>query len=557
MRQLFCGLTVLSCLATVPAAHAADRESPEQLRAATLNLIQLLVLLMQENALSKEKVEAIIKQAEVAKQLDRTGKGEPAQDNAANDKQAEAARQTDQTGKGEPAQVNAANDDKKAVRVQYVPELVKKQLREDIKKEVMVQAKAEGWAAPGAVPEWLDRIAFEGDLRLGYELDRFPEGNAPPSYFKGIMGRNASVIDNTTENRNRLRVRARLGANSKINEWLSGGIRMTTGSATDPISPNQTLNTKDSKYSFALDRAFLKVKPNSWLSVNGGRFTNPFFSTDLVWDPDLALDGVAANFDYKLLDSLSVFSTLGAFPIEEVQTSDTNKAKDKWLLGAQAGFKWKSDNQSSVKLGAALYDYKNVEGKANSLIAGDNTYNGTVMAFRQKGNSTFDIKKDGVISCGLGTTNSGCGLVSKFREFNLTGQIDLAMFNPVHVIVTGDYVLNIGFDADDILLRTGSTYTKENQGHQVKLAVGMPETVKRNDWQVFGAYKKLGADAVLDAYTDSDFHLGGTDTKGWILGGSYGLGKNAWLNLRWFSANEISSAPLAIDVLKLDLNAKF
>lgn len=81
--------------------------------------------------------------------------------------------------------------------------------------------------------------------------------------------------------------------------------------------------------------------------------------------------------------------------------------------------------------------------------------------------------------------------------------------------------------------------------------------MKKGDWQVYGAYKRLGSDAVVDAYTDSDFHLGGTDAKGWILGGNYGLDKNAWLSVRWLSANEITGLPLAIDVLMLDLNAKF
>ena len=55
----------------------------------------------------------------------------------------------------------------------------------------------------------------------------------------------------------------------------------------------------------------------------------------------------------------------------------------------------------------------------------------------------------------------------------------------------------------------------------------------------------------------SDFHLGGTDTKGFFIGGSYGLDKNTWLNLRWMSADSISGPPLGIDVLQLDLYAKF
>jgi hypothetical protein len=79
----------------------------------------------------------------------------------------------------------------------------------------------------------------------------------------------------------------------------------------------------------------------------------------------------------------------------------------------------------------------------------------------------------------------------------------------------------------------------------------------RNDWQLSLAYRYLEKDAVLDAYTDSDFHLGGTNNKGFILGAQYGLGKNAWLSARWLSSNEISGLPLAVDVVQVFFNAKF
>jgi len=81
--------------------------------------------------------------------------------------------------------------------------------------------------------------------------------------------------------------------------------------------------------------------------------------------------------------------------------------------------------------------------------------------------------------------------------------------------------------------------------------------VKPNDWQVSLGYKRVEADAVLDGFNDSDFHLGGTDTKGWLLGANYGIDKNAWLSARYFSADSITGLPLAIDVLLLDFNAKF
>ena len=229
---------------------------------------------------------------------------------------------------------------------------------------------------------------------------------------------------------------------------------------------------------------------------------NPFFSTDLVWDPDLAFDGVAATITPKFSDSWSGFATAGAFPIDEVQLSDTSKAKSKWLFAGQAGIQWKT-SQATTKFGIALYDYHNVEGTANPL--GNSTlYVASTPVFRQKGNSTFSINQANNTYCGgLGVLSGPCGLASKYRELNLTAQVDLATFNPVHVILTGDYVRNLGFDQSEMLTRTNNSYKKENEGYQLKLTVGMPEVVKANDWQVFGAYKRLEADAVLDAFTTS------------------------------------------------------
>ncbi len=69
---------------------------------------------------------------------------------------------------------------------------------------------------------------------------------------------------------------------------------------------------------------------------------------------------------------------------------------------------------------------------------------------------------------------------------------------------------------------------------------------------------------MLDAFTDSDFRLGGTNTQGWILGGAYGLTDNTYLTARYMSAEEIDRpalgsgrARLGIDVLQLDLNSRF
>jgi hypothetical protein len=124
-------------------------------------------------------------------------------------------------------------------------------------------------------------------------------------------------------------------------------------------------------------------------------------------------------------------------------------------------------------------------------------------------------------------------------------------------VLTGDYVKNVGFDRAEILQRTGRDIEPRTKGYQGKVTVGMPHIDKRGEWQVFGAYKYLQRDAVLDAYTDSDFRLGGTDAKGYIIGGSYGIDKNTWLSLKWLSADAIDGPPFSVDSLQVDLNARF
>jgi hypothetical protein len=90
-----------------------------------------------------------------------------------------------------------------------------------------------------------------------------------------------------------------------------------------------------------------------------------------------------------------------------------------------------------------------------------------------------------------------------------------------------------------------------------RVAVGMPAMLLRGDWQATLAYRYLEADAVLDAMTDSDFHLGGTNNKGYVLGLQYALGRNNWVSARYLSSNEVSGPPLTVNALQVYFNAKF
>jgi len=525
----------LGLLANVTLTKADERESLEQLKATTTNLINLLV---EEGVLPKDKAEAMMKKAshDAAQQLKQT-------------KAMEAAS-------GEHTAQDSSAQDDKSVHVQYVPEHIKQEMRDEIQKEVMANLNYKEGDRLG-IPDWIDRFSFNGDLRLRYEKDLLSNQNAPLAVQNNTL-RNAN-LSNSTNDQDSLRVRARLETDVKVNDWLVGGLRMTTGPLSSPVSPNQTEGAAQGKYTFGLDRAFLTAKPLPWLTVNGGRFTNPFFHTDLLWDPDLAFDGIAATFTPKFNETWSSYTTAGAFPIENIQSSEVNKAKSKWLYALQTGIKWQLENKTNARLALAYYDFENVQGQSNPTSL--DWYNATVPAFRQKGNNTFDIN---ALNGGLADASNTIGLASKFQLINLTSQIDLLTYDPVHVTLTGDYVKNIGFNQNEIFNRTGNIYKEETDGYQVRLDVGNDSfsdsastKVKPHDWQISLGYKYIEADAVLDAFTDSDFHLGGTDAKGWFVSGNYAIDKNAWVNARYFSTTSISGPPLAIDTLYLDFNAKF
>ncbi len=498
-------------------AQGGEREELEALRQTTQGLIQLLV---QQGFLTQDKADQLLRQA--------AQKAAPATPAAA-------------ASAPEPA----------VVRVPYVPETVRKQIADQVREDVTAQARAERWGDANAIPEWVDRLKFEGDIRVGSQNDFFSKSNSSVAFFQA----NGQNISNTTEDRSRLRLRARLGVNARVNPELSAGLRLTTGSASDPVSTSQTLGTTGSKYSFALDRAFLRYHDEverPWLTAHAGRMASPWFGTDLLWNENLAFEGLAVHLDPAAKSNAvwRPYLTLGAFPIQDIETSQNVRASSKWLYAAQTGLEWIRDNKARAKLGLAYYSFENVSGQRNSA-ASPNAYDKTVPDFRQKGNTLFDI--NATPSAG----NERWALASDFRLLNITGALDFNVNDPVHLIVTGDYVENIGYDRAKVLARTGQDLRPQTSGHLARVAVGMPAMLLRHDWQLSLTYRYLEADAVLDAYTDADFHLGGTNNKGYILGLLYGLGRNTWVSTRWLSSNEISGAPLSINSLQVYLNARF
>jgi hypothetical protein len=539
-KALTVAIATALALAGAPARAAdGERQSLEELRNTVVNLLQALV---EQKVMSREQAESLVKSAQ---------------------DQAQKSAQ------------DAEKRDAGAVRVPYVPQIVRDQIRKEVAEEVrpeivkavVAEAKQEGWGVPAGLPDWISGVRVTGDLRVRAQEDIFPSGNQANTIpdFQAINAAGSitkpglSAFLDTTSNRTRLRLRARLGAEFSLPGGFSGALRLATGGALDPSSESQTLGTTGAHYGVGLDLAYLRwqspkdgaVVP---VTVSAGRIPSPWFApTELVYGRDVTFEGIAGSYQHSLSafdgDSSNVYLTGGLFPMQEVAL---NHSANKYMLGAQGGARFDWSDGRKVRLGAAYYGFRHVTGQLNT--PGSSVLNYTAPGFVRYGNTMFDIQNDPA------QTNYLFGLAAEFRLVNLSASYEMPL-GAKTLVVTGDAVKNIGYSHDQILARTGINQNDRNRGYVAEVAYGDKDPGSAvGAWRVIAGYRYVQADAVLDAWTDDSFHAGGTNTRGYYLTGNYGLAKNVWAQMRYMKGDVIDLPPpflYGLDIVQLELNARF
>ena len=584
--------TLLALLASTMVSSAFAEQSEEMLKVKKSTFVNLVDLLVQRGVINKEEGSGLVTAAQ--------------QEAASEEKRSSAIANAEQKSTEPAVASDTGKNGGKVKHVSYVPEFVKKEIRDQVRAElkgevvtdVKKDAKSEGWGIPGALPEWVAAINPSFDVRIRFADEFYGKDNVaepfsgPYDYLQinkdgGVAAANIKneALLNNKKDRLRLRERLRLGFEAKLADGLKAGIRLATSNINNPVSNDQTLGNTGQSYQLAIDRAFLQYdyvdnKGNDWFSLYGGRILNPFVSTDVVFDPDLSFEGVAGSFRYHFNQDDpklrgyhapsptsrfgvnqgqqspdSVFMTLGAFPIQDVNFSTA----DKWLYAGQIGADWLVFDKSRLNFATSYYEFTNINARYNSATGNGHENDWTAPQFIQKGNSMVAITDDASGQGGVCTDTTGClfGLASGFKIFNTTAMLDYAGFGDTHVLFTADYAKNLGFNRQRILTQFNQDIKPRTDAYQARIDIGHPEIKRFGNWSVNLAYRYVERDAVLDAFTDSVFHQGGTDAKGWVLGTQYGLAKNTWLNLRWFSTDAIDGPKYSVDTLNLDLNARF
>ncbi|WP_421848897.1 putative porin [Novosphingobium sp.] len=594
---LLAGTVLAPASATAQSADAGAAAAQQPSGNAMINLVRLLVA---QGTITRENGDKLIAQAiaeaDQANAAARAAQAVPGVPSGA------------ATGASAAAPTAMAAPPQGTMRVPYIPQVVRDQIRDELRADVMKQAKAEGWAsADKAAPEWTERLRLFGDFRIRSQSNLFSKFNSTqlPNFQAIVAAGPLDLINNqipflnTTVSRyNQLRYRLRLGAEAKITNGIKVGIQLASGNDAGPVATASNLAGGLFKRNLYLQQAYIEGEPTTNVTLWAGRFENPFWTTEALYDNDLMFDGVAAEarFNQRLFGALDWTVRAGAFPLDFGGTNfpDTATSKltspQKWLFAGQLQGTLHLAGHTEFSFAAGWNKFLNLEGRPSEPCA---LYLGvtqcssdqTAAFYVQKGNSLSFIRRI-VLDPSLPSTTVQAqpqllGLTQPYTVLDLRGQLSFPLQGENRVTFGGEYLRNLAFRKDyacrygqagqpvnnggsggsgnicdtDTTKRT--PYVAGNQGYSFTLEVGRHEPWNFGEWRAFGEWRSLESDAVLDAFTNDEFHLGGTNARGFILGAQAGLFHNTNLQVRWFSANQITGEPLAIDEVMIDLNARF
>ena len=400
------------------------------------------------------------------------------------------------------------------------------------------QAKAMKKASKLSVSDALDSASVYGDMRVRYE-DRKGED---------ATGRK--------QDRARERYKLTLGVKTDSGDFytdvaLAMGGQGRSDNATFGSGANGS-NTKETAY---FKRAMIGWKPTDWLKLEAGRMANPLYTTPMVWDGDLTLEGLNEQANFKIGDS-KVFLTavqsqyLGDTRKYSGAASATTDTISNWLMAFQAG--------------AEVPITDNIKGKAAV----------TYTKYTNNHRATADNFAPAIGSgTGLGTNVTGTNNLSMIEipfevKYKTDGALSYNLF--------GDYVKNI--DGDDraktacattpAICGTGTDDTAWMLG--VAINSQADKKVAKGDWSARVWYQDVGVYAVDPNAVDSDYFESKVNMKGTVFKAQYNIKENVFVN---FAAghgkrknDRISTAGVAgdlgynlkdMDLYQLDLTYRF
>jgi Putative porin len=307
----------------------------------------------------------------------------------------------------------------------------------------------------------------------------------------------------------RQRIRARVGIVSQVTDEVEAGVRIASGSSNDPRSTNQSLDNYFTKKDLWLDRAYVNYHPTAvpGLKLIGGKMAQPWTSEEqVIWDDDVNPEGVAGLYSHKV-GAVELFGSSGAFTLKDnVNGQGVLFQDDLRLISGQLGANFKIADNFNVTVGGSVYHYH--------------------------------LDSDGAPLAVNGNTTT------QFQLYEGFGQVDIGGL-PFPLFVYGQYVKN------------PSANGPQSDEDRAWLA-GFKTKIWRLDFNY--NYRNVQRNAVIGAFTDSDFANGYTASRGSKFQLGYPITKNFAFTTTYFMTESNAASTEAgsdVDTWQIDFVAKF
>src|SRR5580704_4429762 len=146
------------------------------------------------------------------------------------------------------------------------------------------------------VGDWVKELKLSGDLRIRNQWDQ----RTPMILTNPLLGAQDRNIQ-----RDRWRFRLRLSADFKLEGNFFGGVQLGTSDNRASDTKNATYTGGYDNYNIYITRAFMGWNPMPGLTFIAGKQPNPFYTTDLIYDPEIDPTGLVERIDFDKLFNLS------------------------------------------------------------------------------------------------------------------------------------------------------------------------------------------------------------------------------------------------------------
>jgi len=316
------------------------------------------------------------------------------------------------------------------------------------------------------------------------------------------------------------RFRLLVGAEVTLAEDVFAGFEFATGSS--PTDRFVTLGQdadNSGDYDVAISKAFLGWNPIPEISLVGGRQAVPFYSTELVWDRDVRLDGITEKFDlaklWNLGSGLGLDLIAGQFITGNNQSFESaaplgrSQNTDAWLYQAQV--------KASANVGAAKVTVAPGVMWANGAFSSNNPGKGSLGLVASGVSQTADVAND-----------VGALLLPGDVSFDLAGA-------PVKLLWDFAYNFEASTATDRLVAATSGG--EDRLAYLLGFKIG--DNLTKGDLSFYANYRHLGAGSVNEGFSDSDFGLGALNQRGFQIGTCYNLTNAASLSLAYSATRQI------------------